>query len=111
MPSIHVDEVQASNFADRWSKNLVGTENMPTQAGFNLGIAEYHASEFEPENIQEHDDQEALFVLSGEGEIQIGDTLHFAKPGTAFYVPPHTPHCARRTGETPLRLVYTHGAV
>jgi mannose-6-phosphate isomerase-like protein (cupin superfamily) len=111
MSSIHVDTVDAATFADRWSKNLVGTDGIPTQAGFNLGVAEYHASAFEPGNIQTHDDQEALYVLEGEGEIQIGDVVHVVKPGTALYVPPHTSHCARRTGEAPLRLVYTHGAV
>jgi hypothetical protein len=52
MPSIHVDKVDAAHFADRWSKNLVGTDQVPTQAGFNLGIAEYHAKSFEPTNVQ-----------------------------------------------------------
>lgn len=111
MPSIHVDTVDATTFADRWSKNLVGTDEMPTQAGFNLGVAEYHATTFEPENVQEHDDQEALYILRGEGEIQIGDVVHAVTPGTALFVPPHTAHCARCTGDGPLRLVYTHGAV
>ena len=109
--SVHVDDVNADTFADRWSKNLVGTDHIPTQAGFNLGVAEYHASEFEESNIQEHDDQEALFILSGAGEIQIGDEVHTAQPGVAFYIPAHTRHVARRTGDAPLRLVYTHGAV
>ncbi|MDP6038089.1 MAG: cupin domain-containing protein [Candidatus Latescibacteria bacterium] len=111
LKSVHVDDVDASTFADRWSKNLVGTDEIPTLAGFNLGVAEYHATDFEDDNIQEHDDQEALFVLSGEGEIQIGDAVYPARPGAAFYIPAHTPHAARRTGEAPLRLIYTHGAV
>lgn len=109
--SVHVDDVDAAAFADRWSKNLVGTDEIPTLAGFNLGVAEYHATEFEEGNIQEHDDQEALFILSGEGEIRIGDEIHKAQPGSAFYIPAHIQHAARRTGELPLRLVYTHGAV
>ena len=109
--SVVADAVEASEFEDRWSKNLVGTDEIPTLAGFNLGMAEYHATDFEDENIQEHDDQEALFILNGEGEVKIGDEVHIAVPGTALYVPPHTPHAARRTGEAPLRLIYTHGAV
>ena len=109
--SVHVDDVAAATFADRWSKNLVGTDDIPTLAGFNLGVAEYHAEAFEESNIQEHDDQEALFILSGEGEIQIGDEIHTVRPGAALYIPAHTRHVARRTGDTPLRLVYTHGAV
>ena len=109
--SVHVDDIDAATFADRWSKNLVGTDEIPTLAGFNLGVAEYHASEFEESNIQEHGDQEALFILSGEGEIQIGNEVHSARPGAAFYIPAHTRHVARRIGKSPLRLVYTHGAV
>ncbi|MBT3604687.1 MAG: cupin domain-containing protein [Candidatus Latescibacteria bacterium] len=111
MSSVREDEITPATFADRWGKNLIGTNDIPTQAGFNLGVAEYHATEFEPGNIQEHDDQEALYILSGEGEIQIGDDVHVVNPGTALYVPPHTRHCARCTGGVPLRLVYTHGAV
>lgn len=111
MPSVHVDDVAESSFADRWSKNLVGSEDIPTGAGFNLGVAEYHLSTFETENIQKHDDQEALYILEGEGEVMIGDQVHAVKPGSALYVPPHTPHCARKTSAKPLRLVYAHGAV
>lgn len=111
MPSVREDDITPDTFADRWSKNLIGTDAIPTQSGFNLGVAEYHATEFEPGNVQEHDDQEALYVLSGEGEIQIGDQVHAVKPGSALYVAPHTRHCARCTGGAPLCLVYTHGAV
>ena len=106
---IHENDVQASQYDDRWSKDLIGSAAVQTLAGFNLGVAEYHTTDFG--NLQVHDDQEALYVLSGEGEVKIGDEVHPVRSGTALYVPPHTQHAARRTGEAPVRLVYTHGAV
>ena len=107
--NLHEEEAEATQFADRWSKDLIGTDAVPTQAGFNLGVAEYSATDFA--NLQVHDDQEALYILSGEGEVKIGDAVYPARPGTALYVPPHTAHASRRTGEASLKLVYTHGAV
>jgi mannose-6-phosphate isomerase-like protein (cupin superfamily) len=106
--TLHEDDVDASVFSDRWSKELIGGPDVPTDSGFSLGMAEYGTLEF---SLQVHDDQEALFILSGEGEVRIGDEIFPARPGAAFFVPPHTPHATRRTGSDPVRLVYAHGAV
>jgi mannose-6-phosphate isomerase-like protein (cupin superfamily) len=106
--SLHEEEVEASRFPDRWSKDLIGGEPVSTWSGFSLGIAEYHAEDF---SLQVHDDQEALYILSGEGEVRIGSDIFQAHPGMAFYVPPQTPHATRRTGECPVRLIYAHGAI
>jgi mannose-6-phosphate isomerase-like protein (cupin superfamily) len=106
---LHEDGVEASQFGDRWSKDLIGGPEVSTAAGFSLGVAEYHATDFEC--LQVHDDQEALYVLSGEGEVKIGDRVCPVRAGTALYVPPKTSHATRRTGEAPVRLVYSHGAV
>jgi mannose-6-phosphate isomerase-like protein (cupin superfamily) len=101
--------MERQEHSDRWSKDLVGTEGTPTTAGFSLGVAEYHAQEFGP--LQTHDDQEALYVVSGEGQVRVGDALHCVRPGVALYVPPNTVHATRRTGERPVKVVYAHGAV
>jgi len=101
--------VSASQFPDRWSKNLVGTDQMPTTNGFNLGVAEYHATDFS--QVQVHDDQEALYVVSGVGEIQLDSEVLPLEPGTAVYVGPGVSHSTRRTTDAPVKVVYTHGAV
>ena len=106
--SLHEDEVNAATFPDRWSKDLIGGSLVQTWSGFGLGLAEYHGTDFE---LQMHDDQEALYVISGEGEVRIGEDVFSARPGMAFFVPPQTPHATRRTGEDPVRLVYAHGAI
>jgi putative monooxygenase len=107
--SIHEVAVAPQVHPDRWSKNLVGTEQIPTTNGFNLGVAEYHATDFS--QVQVHDDQEALFVVSGVGEIKLDGEVLPLRAGTAVYVAPGVSHSTRRTGELPVKVVYTHGAV
>ncbi len=105
----HQDECTVSQYDDRHSVDLVGTDAVPTTSGFNVGVAWYTAEEFgEP---QVHDDQEAIYVISGEGELRVGDEVVTLTPGTAVYVPPGTAHGGRRTAAEPVMVVYAHGAV
>jgi mannose-6-phosphate isomerase-like protein (cupin superfamily) len=103
---ISEDMVGRSEYPDRWSKDLITAECGAT-GGFNLGVACYTSKEFGP--IQVHDDQEAVYVISGVGEIKLGDQVFPVRPGSAAYIPKGMPHATRRTGEEPVKLVYTHG--
>lgn len=105
----HVDDIESTTFADRRSADLIGTEAIPTTSGFNVGVAWYTAEEFGEPQI--HDDQEAVYVVSGEGELRVGDDVVPLRPGTAVYVPPGVAHGGRRTTEEAVVVVYTHGAV
>ena len=107
--SVHESEVSRKEHPDRWSKDLVGGAEPATTSGFCIGVAEYHVAEFG--ELQTHDDQEALYVLSGVGEVRVGDEAVAVRPGTALYVGPGVPHATRRTGDAPVRLLYAHGAV
>jgi mannose-6-phosphate isomerase-like protein (cupin superfamily) len=107
--AVNESQVEARQFPDRWSKDLIGTAEIPSTSGFNLGRANYEATEFMTPQV--HDDQEAVFVLSGVGEIRVGDEVLPLAAGTAVYVGPGVPHCGRRTGADPVRVIYTHGAV
>lgn len=105
----HVDDAEATTYDDRRSADLIGTDAIPTTSGFNVGVAWYTAEEFgEP---QVHNDQEAVYVVSGEGELRVGDNVVALTPGTAVYVPPGTAHGGRTTTGEPVIVVYTHGAV
>ena len=105
----HEDEIEKEICADRWSKGLVGTDEIPTTSGFSIGVAVYTEAEFGER--QRHDDQEAVYVVSGVGEILIGERTHPVGPGTAAYIGPGVVHATRRTGDEPVKLVYAHGAV
>ncbi len=105
----HLDDCEPSVFPDRRSADLIGTDAVPTTSGFNLGVAWYTASEFGAPQV--HDDQEAVYVISGEGELRVGEEVVPLRPGTAVYIPPGTPHGGRTTTDKPVMVVYAHGAV
>ncbi len=107
--TFHEDDAQKQNHADRWSKDLVGTKSVPTTSGFSVGVAVYTEAAFGER--QRHTDQEAVYVISGVGEILIGDETFCVRPGSAAYIPPNTVHCTRRTGPEPVKVVYAHGAL
>ena len=107
--AVHEDDVAKDVHADRWSKDLVGTEAVPTTSGFSIGVAEYTETEFG--EMQVHDDQEAVYCVSGVGEIAIGGEVHAVRPGFAAYIPPGTAHATRRTVDGPVKVVYSHGAM
>jgi mannose-6-phosphate isomerase-like protein (cupin superfamily) len=109
MLSISESAVEPRHFPDRWSKDLVGTDDLPTTSGFNLGRACYTATEFGSPQV--HADQEAVFVISGTGEMLVGGEVIALTPGVAVYVGPSVEHCARRTTDEPVQVVYCHGAV
>ncbi|MEN6545123.1 MAG: cupin domain-containing protein [Armatimonadia bacterium] len=109
MPATNEKAVQPTRFPDRWSKDLIGTEAIPTTSGFNLGRANYTATEFGDPQV--HADQEAVFVFAGVGEIKVGEEIIPLEPGVAVYVGPGVKHCARRTGDAPVQVVYCHGAI
>jgi len=52
------------------------------------------------------DEEEAIYVISGTGEIAIGDRIEPLKPGSAAFIPPGVEHQLRvRSGES-MRLVF-----
>jgi mannose-6-phosphate isomerase-like protein (cupin superfamily) len=101
--------IAPTHFPDRWSKDLIGTAALPTTSGFNLGRACYTATAFGTPQV--HADQEAVFVISGVGELKVGGEVIPLEPGVAVYVGPGVEHCARRTTDEPVQVVYCHGAV
>jgi len=104
--SVHESEIAREEYPDRWSKDLIGGPDVPTTSGFTLGIAEYFAPEFGA--LQVHDDQEEVCVVSGAGQIRIGDDAFDVAPGSTFCLPPGTPHATRRTGDESVFVVYSH---
>ena len=103
-----IQEQDAKRFASsgHWGTPLIWKETVPLTNGFEVGVSGYDATEF-PEQ-KTHADDEALYIISGEGVALIGDEEVLLSPGTAVYVPPHTPHCIKRTSNEPLKAVYCH---
>ena len=57
-------------------------------------------------NPHSHEEsEEVFFVLSGKGEIHVGDEHVEATPGTLVYVPPRTRHQIVNTGQEVFRTL------
>jgi len=104
--AIGENEVQWDELPDRRSAELIVPGLTPAFAGLSLGVAVYHAEEFG--ELQRHDDQEALYCVSGVGVIRIGDDEYEIRPGCAFYVGRGVAHATRRTGPEFVKVVYVH---
>jgi quercetin dioxygenase-like cupin family protein len=42
-----------------------------------------------------HSEEQVLYVLEGELEVELGDETRTLRPGQAAVIPPHVPHAAR----------------
>lgn len=55
-------------------------------------------------NRHSHANEEIFFVISGEGEIEVGDALFPVEPGSAVRVPADTPHRILNHGDVQMRV-------
>lgn len=105
---IFIDENESrwEQHADRRSVDLIVPGVTPARAGLSLGVAVWTEPEFGP--LQSHDDQEAVYCVSGKGVIRIGEEEYDIYPGLAFYIGKGVPHSTRRTGPEGVKIVYVH---
>jgi len=100
------NEVTWQTHPDRRSVDLIGPDTTPARSGFSLGVAEYTATEYG--ELQRHDDQEAVYCVSGRGMILVGNDEYEIAPGRAVYIGRGVAHATRRTGTEPVKVVYVH---
>jgi len=56
--------------------------------------------------LHEHVDlEEVYYILSGIGEIHVGDEVCQVREGDAVYLPPRVSHAMKNTGSHPLRFI------
>jgi mannose-6-phosphate isomerase-like protein (cupin superfamily) len=48
---------------------------------------------------------EVYYILSGRGEMHIGEETQLIEPGDAVYIPPNAKQCVRNCGEEPLVFI------
>lgn len=50
--------------------------------------------------------EEMFYVLSGEGQLQVGEERYALRPGVVACVPERVPHCVAWVGEAGLEMVF-----
>jgi len=64
------------------------------RAGTEPGPRHYHSG-----------NENAYFVLGGEGEITVGDDAYVVGQGDFIFIPPGVPHAVHNSGSEDLRLI------
>ncbi len=88
-----------------WGKPLIWKNTVGTNTGFEMGVSEYQCTEFP--QCKTHNCEEALYFISGEGAVLIGEKIITVKTGDAIYIPSNTPHAVKRIKGV-LKAVYAH---
>lgn len=94
--------------ARRRTQNLVGGA-APIQASrFSMGYVtlEPHGGQV-PWHNQEQ--EEIYFIVSGQGEMCLGDQRSELRDGQAVYIPPEVYHQLTNIGDEPLVMIYCYG--
>lgn len=88
---------------------LVDPENSPSR-GLKMGCTTVYPTG--STTGHSHDDmEEVYYVISGEGEMVVGEDRYVIKTGDGLYVPPGEFHTTFQTGNLPLILLWVSGKV
>jgi mannose-6-phosphate isomerase-like protein (cupin superfamily) len=76
-----------------------------TGGGFSFAVETTPPGGGQPLHVHSHED-EAMYILEGEFEIQCGDDVHHATAGSFVFLPRGVPNRYQNTGETAGKFVY-----
>lgn len=97
------EEIVKKIFDDRWVRFAFGPQGKINTKDLNLGITEF--GEGKISQTHSHDVDEALFILSGNGEIKINDEVLIVTENDFLHVPKGTDHTII-TGESRLKIFF-----
>ncbi|MFW6062116.1 MAG: cupin domain-containing protein [Planctomycetota bacterium] len=94
--------------ARRRTQNLVGGASPIEASNFSMGyvILEPKGGQV-PWHNQEQ--EEVYFIVSGQGEMCLGEEKHQMATGQAVYIPSGTFHQLTNLGDEPLHMIYVYG--
>ena len=104
-----LDLIQGRTYpARRKTQNLVGGASPVQAENFSMGYVT-----LAPDGGQvpwhNHPQEEVYFVLSGTGEMCLGEERQTVEGGQAVYIPSEVFHQLTNIGDEPLKMVYCYG--
>lgn len=89
-------------------RDLLSHECLGAKKGtrrLSLDIHRYQEGGHSVTNVHSHCEQ-GYFIISGQGEVTLGDRTHPITNGSYVYIPRNQPHSIKNTGEGELILVF-----
>ena len=104
-----LDKIEGRTYpARRRTQNLVGGASPIHATNFSMGYVT-----LEPEGGQvpwhNQEQEEVYFIVSGSGEMCLGEEREIVSGGQAVSVPPGVFHQLTNTGKSPLIMIYCYG--
>ncbi len=100
---VNINDVPVGKITGREVRDLINANTVGSK-GITLRIVDVlpKATSF-PGHIH-RESEEVIFVLSGRGEIKIGEEVFPMKPGDAIWLPKGIKHLIRNVGNETMRL-------
>ena len=107
MKKIHFEEIEGTHFpAGRRTRVIVGKESPLQAKGFVMGRVRIFPGGSIP--AHGHFNEEIYHILSGTGEMQVGDETGAVRAGDTVYMDPDVPHTLRNTGDSDMEILFVY---
>ena len=97
-------DINKKIFNDRWVKFAFGPQGKIRTKQLNLGITRF--SENKDSKTHKHNIDEALFILSGNGEVKVGNEIYKVKENDFIYVPKNTNHTITTSNRSKIKILF-----
>jgi mannose-6-phosphate isomerase-like protein (cupin superfamily) len=102
----NIKDIDSNIFDDRWVKFAFGPQGYIDSKSLNLGIVNFSKDRISLNHS--HDVEEALYVLSGKGQIKIAGRIKDIKKGDFIFIPKATDHQII-SNEVTVRILFIFG--
>jgi mannose-6-phosphate isomerase-like protein (cupin superfamily) len=100
-------EIDGMEFpAGRKTRVIIGPNGAIEAEHFVQGIVSIYPGGAVPPH--EHDEEEVYLILSGSGEMTVGEETRSVKKGDAVYITPSFKHSLKNTGKDDMEMLFTY---
>lgn len=92
--------------AGRKTRVIIGPNGALEAEHFVQGIVDIYPNGSVP--LHDHEEEEVYLILSGTGEMIVGEESRPVRTGDAVYIPPGKPHCLKNTGAENMQMLFTY---
>jgi len=100
---VNLNEVPVGKITGRETRDLISGKTVGSK-GISLRIADVLPGALCTPGHMHTECEEVIFILSGQGEIKIGEEPFPMKIGDAILLPTGVPHLIRNTGKEVMRM-------
>lgn len=103
MHYVQVKEIEGLQLPGRLWKKLIGPDDGDCQ-NMIFGVVTFPPGS-DPGTHSHENEEEVIYVISGNGETKVGDRTYPLEPGVAVFTEPGIEHGVKNTGSEPLVLI------